>query len=137
MIILFLMIELFIILIAYTFVKRTMNSFGQFYNFRFIEGLEENTQDNTDKSTYQPYNIDSNNVLILTQQNSGNIEYLKNRLNELEKKYKKIDDIENNVSSLQTQLETLSEAQQQYATDISGGNIVETSGTNIEEEPEQ
>jgi hypothetical protein len=70
--------------------------------------------------TYQPYNSnDPNSALILSQQNAGNIEYLKGRVIDLEKSATKIDSISQNMGSMQTQIDVMVQQQAEYAKAIS------------------
>lgn len=87
-----------------------------------IEGLENEEYKAYDKD-------DPNNALILAQQNAGNIEILKDRVdkidatkdemkNEIQKKIK--DEIEPKFISMQTQLDALVQQQADYASDVMG-----------------
>lgn len=99
------LIIFFIILIGFQFVS----SF-----FTLKEGLT--TKPN---STYKPYNVnDPNNALILSQQNAGNIEYLKGRLTDLDTMKGNVDSVSKNMSAMQTQIDALVQQQAQYANDI-------------------
>jgi len=64
-------------------------------------------------SQYQPY--DPNNAFILAQQNAGNIEVLKQQIEDLSPLSKEVQDISGNVAQLQTQMNSMAAAQQQYA----------------------
>ena len=77
-----------------------------------IEGLEN----------YKTYDTNNpSNALILAQQNAGNIEYIKQRLDSVEGLDKEVQDISGNVITLQDQVNQLVSAQQQYATQLTGG----------------
>jgi hypothetical protein len=77
------------------------------------EGLENNT---SSTSTYQPYDMNNpNNVMILAQQNAGNIQVLKEQLNSVLGLNTQVQDLSGNVSALSTQVSGLVNAQQQYA----------------------
>jgi hypothetical protein len=84
------------------------------------EGLENQYQ-NYDKNN-------PNNALILAQQNAGNISYLKERVNKFEGTYKEVQDISENVVSLQTQVDGLVQAQQDYVNQMTGGTAPEITG---------
>jgi hypothetical protein len=75
----YVLIILFILLITYQL-------FISFNTNTLIEGLENtNTNTNTNTQEYKPYNLaDPNNSLILPQQNAGNIEVLKGRVDTLD-----------------------------------------------------
>lgn len=84
-----------------------------------VEGLDN----------YQPYdNNNPANALILAQQNAGNIEYIKQRLDDLQGLDKEVQDISGNVVALQTQVNGLVSAQQQYATQMTGGTAPNVTG---------
>jgi predicted PurR-regulated permease PerM len=78
-----------------------------------VEGFE---------NQYQQYNTNNpNNALILAQQNAGNISYLKERLDSLESLNDEVQDISNNLITLQGQVNGLVQAQQEYTTQMTGG----------------
>jgi len=84
---------------------------------------------------YKPYNLnDPNNALILSQQNAGNIDYLKTRIDDLNGIKKDVDDLKMNVSSMQTQIDGLVQQQADYATEIAGSQPPEINGLEEEEE---
>lgn len=86
-----------------------------------VEGLE---------NQYNEYDKNNpNNALILAQQNAGNIEYLKGRLDGVQTIVQEIQDLSGNVTSLQGQVNDLVQAQQDYANQMTGGTPPEISGT--------
>lgn len=88
-----------------------------------IEGLE---------NQYKPYDTDNpNNAVILAQKNAGNIAYLKERIDEMQGSNlnQQFQDLSGNVQTLQTQVNGLVQAQQQYASQVNGGNPVQVTGT--------
>jgi len=87
-----------------------------------VEGLT-----NDDKNiNYKPYN--SNDPMILAQQNAGNIEFLKQRMDSLQNTNQIVQDLSGNVQVLQQQVNGLVTAQQQYATQIAGNEPATISG---------
>ena len=86
-----------------------------------IEGLDTSspqpvTTSSSDTATYQPYNTDSpNNALILAQQNAGNIEVLKQQMDGVMNLNQQVKDLSGKVDDLQTQVNGIVQAQQQYA----------------------
>jgi hypothetical protein len=89
-----------------------------------VEGLD---------NQYQQYDTNNpNNALILAQQNAGNIEYLKGRLNDVQGMSQQFQDLSGNVSSLQTQVDGLVQAQQDYANQMTGGSPPEITGATDE-----
>jgi hypothetical protein len=94
----------------------------------------------TDSSlTYQPYNKnDPNSALILSQQNAGNIEYLKGRVSDLDKNATKIDAMSQNMGSMQTQIDAMMKQQAEYANSISTAAPIEAGdGQGGQTEPSQ
>lgn len=66
--------------------------------------------------SYKEYDTNNpNNIMILTQQNSGNIQYLKQQIDSLLKLQKQVSDISGNVVSLQEQVQGIISAQKDYA----------------------
>ena len=99
----------FIILIGYQIILAN----------HIIEGLE----------SYQPYDTNNPaNALILAQQNAGNIEYIKQRLDSIQGLNQEVQDISGNVITLQDQLNQLLNTQQQYANQMTGGTPPDITG---------
>ena len=124
-----LLIVFFIFLIGYQLYFSIFKKDGD--KGDLIEGLEN--------EEYKPYNKDDpNNALILAQQNAGNIEVLKGRVdkidaskdemkNEIQKKIK--DEIEPKFLSMQTQSDGLVQQQADYANDLMGSEPPPLEGT--------
>jgi hypothetical protein len=110
------LIVFFIILILYQILLES----------RIVEGLE---------NQYQPYDTNNpNNALILAQQNAGNITFLKQRLDTLTGINQQVQDLSGNVQSLQTQVNGLVQAQQDYANQMTGGTAPEVTGATEDSE---
>lgn len=85
----------------------------------YLEGMTDTSgatsADTT--TTYQDYS--PNNALILSQQNAGNIQFLKTRVDNLDAANAKFNqyvfDMSNNLTSLNDQVNTIIEQQAQYA----------------------
>jgi len=108
-----LLIIFFIALIIYQIILANNSS--------IIEGLD----------TYQPYDMNNpQNALILAQQNAGNIQVLKQQVDELTGLNKEVQDISGNVITLQDQVTQLVAAQKQYADQMTGGTAPNVTGTN-------
>ena len=104
------LIFFFIILILYQI----------FLASNIIEGLE---------NKYKPYDMKNpNNALILAQQNAGNISFLKEQLDKYDGLYEQVQDLSGNVVSLQTQVNGLVQAQQDYADQMTGGSPPQITG---------
>ena len=104
------LITFFIVLILYQIFLAT----------NIIEGLENN---------YKPYDDNNpNNALILAQQNAGNIAYLNERMNDVQGMSNQLKDLSGNVVALQEQVNGLLQAQQEYATQMTGGTAPEITG---------
>jgi hypothetical protein len=99
-----------------------------------VEGLENNSN-TTETKEYEPYNMnDPNNALILGQQNAGNIEVLKGRIDGLDGIKARVDTIQQNIDSMQVQIDALVQQQADYANDLAGDQPIEVTGTEEEEE---
>lgn len=93
-----------------------------------VEGLE---------TQYKDYDTNNpSNALILAQQNAGNIEYLKQRINAIQGMYDEVQDLSGNVYNLQDQVNGIMQAQQDYANQMTGGTAPEISGAVAEEDGE-
>ena len=90
-----------------------------------VEGLE-----NKSTNEYKPYNPnDPNNTLILAQQNAGNIEFIKGRIDGLDGVKTRVDTMQKNINSMQTQIDALVQQQANYANDLAGSQPVTITGT--------
>jgi methyl-accepting chemotaxis protein len=120
MLLIYILIVLFVVLISYqVYLAMLSRTF-------IVEGLENND------TTYKPYTIDQSNSLILSQQNAGNIEVLKGRINSLDGVKQSIADINQSINSMQTQIDGLVEQQANYAQEIAGSTPVDITGTSYE-----
>jgi hypothetical protein len=114
------LIVFFIILICYQIILAN----------HIVEGLEND-------NSYKSYDTNNPaNALILAQQNAGNIEYLKGRINDAQGMFKQVQDLSGNVQTLQDQVNGLVTAQQQYATQMTGGSPPDISGATSPEDEE-
>jgi hypothetical protein len=110
---LYLLIAFFSLLIIYQL-------FLEHFTNQLIEGMD---------NTYQNYNTnDPNNVMILAQQNAGNIQVLKQQLDTLLSLDQEVKDISGNVVLLQQQVNDLVQAQQNYVTQMAPATTPEISG---------
>lgn len=90
-----------------------------------VEGLE---------NEFQSYDTNNpNNAMILAQQNAGNILYLRDRIDNSSGLYQQVQDISGNVQTLQTQVNDLVQAQQDYANQMTGGVAPEITGTTTDD----
>lgn len=87
-----------------------------------LEGMETQTQSPQYKD-YQP-----KDAMMLAQQNAGNIEFLKERMDKLNGVQGQVTDLSNNLQTLQTQVAGLMQAQQDYATQLTGGSAPTITG---------
>jgi len=72
---------------------------------------------------YQDYDTsDPKNVMILAQQNAGNISALRSQFGDTQNLKSVIDDISGNVANLQSQVDGLVQAQQQSGEQLNGGS---------------
>jgi hypothetical protein len=70
----------------------------------------------------------ADNTFLLAQQNAGNIEYLKQRIDTIQNMYNQVQDLSGNVQSLQTQVDGLVQTTGQYANQITGGTAPQITG---------
>ena len=66
----------------------------------------------------------ANNTFLMAQQNAGNIEYLKQRIDAVQGIFDQVQDLSGNFQALQDQVNGLLMTQQQYATQLTGGGTV-------------
>jgi hypothetical protein len=101
-----------------------------------VEGLE-----NESTTEYKPYNTNDpnnpNSALILAQQNAGNIEVIKGRIDGLDGVKGRVDTMQQNIDSMQTQIDALVQQQADYANDLAGSEPVTITGTEEDEEDEE
>lgn len=79
-------------------------------SFHLIEGLE---------NSYKEYG--GNDPMILAQQNAGNIEYLKSRMEEVNSVKNDVVTMKQDIQSMQIQVDGLVQQQADMATELSGG----------------
>ena len=131
---LFVLIIFFVLLVSYQVYLAFFNQSS------LIEGYENTTTDtintvdaNVATKEYQPYNLnDPNNSLILAQQNAGNIEVLKGRIDGFDGIKTKVDDMQQSINLMQTQINGLVQQQADYAQEIAGSTPATITGTGTE-----
>lgn len=121
-------------------------------NLSTIEGMENKSGSNSgststssstnsaksDSDGYQAYNKDDpNNALILAQQNAGNIDVLRNQMNDLTTIKSEFEDVKLRMDKLDGQVTDLVNQQAQYAQDVAGSEPVVVSGTQEEDEEDE
>ena len=115
------LIIIFIILIIYQI-------FLAHFSNRIIEGLED----------YKEYDTkDPDNVMILVQQNAGNIEVLRKQFDNVSGLNQEVQDISGNVANLTKQVDDLVKAQEDYLAQNLPADMPEVTGAEDEEEPEE
>ena len=124
----YILIVFFIMLVGYQVFLALVPSLN------LVEGLEnETTTQNTGSSDYQPYNVnDPNNSLILSQQNAGNIEVLKGRIDGFDGVKEKVDTMQQSIDSMQVQIDGLVQQQADYAQELAGPTPPDVTGTDYE-----
>lgn len=94
---------------------------------KIIEGMDNS--DDSNNSDYKSYDTNNpNNALILAQQNSGNIAYLKKQMDSVQDINQEVQDLSGNVQTLQTQVNGIVQAQQNYANQMTGGTVPNITG---------
>jgi hypothetical protein len=76
---------------------------------------------------YKPYG--DKDALILAQQNAGNIIVLKEKIDLLTDLKQEFQDLSSNYSGLQSQVNSLVQAQNDYTNQMTGGSEVQITGT--------
>lgn len=116
-----LLIIIFFLLIIYQiFLAHFFNS--------IIEGLED----------YKEYDTnDPNNVMILAQQNAGNIEVLRKQFDNISGLNQEVQDISGNVANLTKQVDDLVKAQEDYLAQNLPAEPPEITGAEDEDEYEE
>lgn len=117
---LYILILLFGLLVCYQIISVL------FTQSSLVEGL---TTDNSSPE-YKPYNLnDPGNALILAQQNAGNIEVLKGRIDNFEGVKERVDTMQQSIDSMQTQMDSLVQQQADFAQDLAGPTPPTITGT--------
>jgi predicted RND superfamily exporter protein len=99
------LIIFFIILIFYQIFLAHVN-----LKINHIEGMDTQTN-----QQYQPYDMNNpNNAFILAQQNAGNIQVLKQQMDNVLNLKDEVQDLSGNLATLTTQVTNLITQQQQY-----------------------
>ena len=96
---------------------------------KIIEGMDNSNNSDSNNSDYKSYDTNNpNNALILAQQNSGNIAYLKKQMDSVQDINQEVQDLSGNVQTLQTQVNGIVQAQQNYANQMTGGTVPNITG---------
>lgn len=114
------LILFFIVLVSY-----------QIYLKFFRTGHREGMTDDADTTDTVYLNYDkkiADNTFILAQQNAGNIEYLKQRVNSIQDMADEVSQLSSNVDSLQQQVSGLVQANTQYTSQNLGTTPPDISG---------
>lgn len=127
MVLIYILIILFVILVTY----QVILAFSP--TNTLIEGLENEGTANSSTQEYKPYNVnDPNNSLILSQQNAGNIEVLRGRIDKFDGVKEQVDTMQQNIDSMQVQIDGLVQQQADYAQEIAGSTPPDVTGTDAE-----
>jgi predicted RND superfamily exporter protein len=98
-------------------------------NIQMKEGFDPSSPSTSQPGQYQQYNTnDPNNAMILAQQNAGNIQVLKQQMDDLNNLNQEVQDISANVVLLQSQVTTIAQAQQQYTSQMAANPTPQISG---------
>jgi hypothetical protein len=132
MLLIYILICIFVLLLGQQIIlafsnDNSIKGYGYTNKGYIIEGMDNNTSTTNE---YKPYNVnDPNNALILAQQNAGNIEVLKGRVDNLDGIKTRVDDMQQNINSMQTQLDGLVQQQADYAQQLAGNTPPDITGT--------
>lgn len=118
-----LLIVFFILLIIYQIFL------GITHNY-LLEGMTTDMNNQQSNQQYQPYDTSNpNNVMILAQQNAGNIQVLKQQVDSILGLSKQVQDLSGNVANLSEQVYNMIQAQQQLAQSSLPSSTPEITGT--------
>ena len=88
----------------------------QIFSVKMDYTLEGMTSEQSTNQQYQPYDTNNpNNVMILAQQNAGNIQVLKQQLDSVLGLNRQFQELSGNLSSLAEQVYNMVQTQQQLA----------------------
>ena len=119
MILISILILFFILLVGLQIFKAlsSLQIFKALNNYTGVkEGLENNDPSYNEYNTNDPNN--PNSALILSQQNAGNIEFIKKRIDGLDTVNTTVNSMQQNINSMQTQIDALTKQQVEYAQSI-------------------
>ena len=126
---LYTLIGIFVILLVYQCTTCNLKT-------SVVEGFENGGATGTEgitTSEYKPYNVNNpNNSLILAQQNAGNIEVLKGKIDDLNGVNKRVDRMQENIDLMQSQINGLVQQQSEYAQQLAGSTPPTITGTEPE-----
>jgi len=116
------LINLLIILFLFLLSYQLFTTFHSHSNI--IEGMETSTTSYAEYDTKNP-----DNALILSQQNAGNIAYLKQQIDDLFKMKTTVDSLSEQVTALNTQVQGIAQQQADFAQQLGGSSPPDISGT--------
>jgi hypothetical protein len=95
------------------------------------EGLTDISSTSTSPTTvvYKNYPISNDNALILSQQNAGNIAFLKDQVDEIPNLKKRVDELSSQMETVNTQLYGLAKQQATTAIEAIGASSTPTPET--------
>ena len=118
------------IIICFLLILLTFHIVSNLSTPSFKEGLED--------GTYKNYNMnDPNNVMILSQQNAGNISFLKTRVDDLAGINDKVTNLQSQVDQISSQMDDLVQQQADFAQDLAGDTPADVTGTDADDEEEE
>lgn len=106
--------------------------YGLFKPTKMIEGLKNDTSSESNNTPKNSGSSVDNNCLALSQKNSGNIEVLKDQMNDLNGIKNNVSTMENDIQNMQTQINQLSQQQSDYASQMAGSTPPNVTGTDPE-----
>ena len=108
--------------------------FSNYFQSNIIEGMIETISSTNNPNNEIIPNVTqydkkiADNTFLMTQQNAGNIEYLKQRMDSVQNIFKEVQDLSGNVSTLQDQLNQILITQKQYASQLTGNSVPNITG---------
>jgi lipopolysaccharide export LptBFGC system permease protein LptF len=127
----YILILVFIILIFYQLIESFIRYTSFNNSINVLESMTTQSSSSSSSEQYQPYdNNNPNNVLILAQQNAGNIQVLKQQMDSILGLKKEVEDISGNLITLTEQVTGLMQQKQTAAKAILPSSPPKITGIN-------
>lgn len=124
---------IYILILFFTFLI-LYQVFLAFFN-SFVEGMEDGST-TTPPTPYQDYGTNSTDcstsAMILSQKNAGNIEYLKQQVEQLQGTRQVVMDMSGNISVLNDQVSALTQQQANAQQQLVGNTVPSYTGTSTD-----
>jgi hypothetical protein len=99
-------------------------------------GEEDNSVEPSDISEAEYQEYSSDDPMILSRKNAGNIEYLKDQVKDIVGEKPTINQLQENVKLMQTQIDAIVQQQADFGTQLAGDEPADITGTSSTESEE-